>query len=411
MEFSKNLTSIIASYPTHSGFLIAYSGGADSTALLHLLHQQQNVRAIHINHGLQQNANVWQQHCQQTCDKLSIELIVEQAQLTDTSENSSRQVRYGFFRKHLRQDEILLTAHHSQDQAETILLKLLRGTGIKGLGGIAAIRVFAQGYIARPLLDSSVDDLTQYLMQQKIQWIEDTSNQDNSYKRNFIRNQIIPQLHKEFPQVVDNMARSATNTTQSLQLLNHLIGFADPQLEIKQLKSLPQELQATLLYHWLANKNLPTPDKPALAQLSKDFIAANQDKQPHYRNKYYQLFRWQDAIYCIENYEKVPTDISYKWHPKKEFILPNNFGKLICKQKDGELTIKFNQRGQKLTTHKHNMNKTVKQLFQENNIPLWHRHNTPFIYHNNNLISLGYSWSTTKEFKDSISYQMRNFIL
>jgi tRNA(Ile)-lysidine synthase len=398
MGFIKNLKATIDSYPQHSGFLVAYSGGADSTALLHLVHalyaNNIAIRAIHINHGIQADSDKWQAHCQLSCQQLGIPLIVEQAQLKDSSENSCRQARYGFFKQHLNKYEMLLTAHHAQDQAETILLKLLRGTGVKGLCGIDALKKFNHGFIARPLLTLQPQELQDYLHNKQIKWIEDDSNNDDSYKRNFIRNQIIPALQNTFPNAINNITRSANNSRQSLDLLQHLCDFQGKALPISKLQQLPQELQPTLLYHWLTHKNLPTADKVVLTQICHDFINAKVDRHPHYKNNYYQLFRWQDAIYCIKNFEVINPTASYNWDTSSNFTLPNGFGNLSYKGTGNpKLRVRFNQKGQRLTTHKHTFSKSIKQHYKDHNIPPWQKLLTPFIFLDSELVSLGYDWS------------------
>ncbi|MCF6319509.1 MAG: tRNA lysidine(34) synthetase TilS [Proteobacteria bacterium] len=402
--------SLIDDLPANEGYLIAYSGGADSTALLHLFASIENVRAIHINHGIQSQAQIWQDHCQATCKQLNIPLIIEQAELPNHSENACRKARYAIFEQHLRSHEILLTAHHAQDQAETVLLKLMRGTGIKGLCGIEKLRKFTKGYIARPLLNYSPQILKDYLIANKVNWIEDTSNQDNNYKRNFIRNEIIPKLESNFPNAIENINRSTKNIRQSLDLLNHQVDFHGKNLSVKQLKELPVSLQTTFLYHWLVLKNLPAPDNLALGQITHDFINAAIDKNPHYRNSYYQLYRWQEAIYCIQNFNKIDSQQEYQWNTKIPFQFPNNCGTIEYTGKEHiNLVIKFNQKGQKLKTHKHQFNKSTKQLFQENKTPTWERQNTPFIYQINKLISLGHDWSHHQDYKGSFLIAFKNF--
>ena len=406
------LKPLLEQLPPCKGYLVAYSGGADSTALLHLFASIKNVRAIHINHGLQSAAHSWQLHCQQHCDKLNIPLIIEQASLKNSSENACREARYTFFKKHLKQHEILLTAHHAQDQAETVLLKLLRGTGIKGLCGIEKLQKFLHGYLARPLLEQSPQVLKGYLIENNIDWIEDASNLDNSYKRNFIRNQIIPSLQDAFPNAITNISRSAHNSAQSLELLNHQCDFQGKPLQLDKFKNLPQSLHATLLYHWLAHKNLPTPDKVALAQISHDFITAGIDKNPHYKNNYYQLYRWQQVIFCIQNFTAINPTKDYPWDTENTFLLPNDNGVLSYTGQDKlNLIVKFNQKGHKLKTHKHQFSKSIKQLFQDHNISTWQRQNTPFIFHNSELISLGYSWSHAEKYKACIKFKPKDLIM
>jgi tRNA(Ile)-lysidine synthase len=412
MVYSKILKveSLLANFPKNEGYLIAYSGGADSTALLHLMANVANVRAIHINHGLQTQANDWQNHCQKTCDQLKIPLIIEQADLSNDSESACREARYGFFSKHLKCNEILMTAHHAEDQAETVLLKLMRGTGINGLSGIETLKKFSQGFIGRPLLAINPHDLKAYLVNHDMKWIEDPSNASNQYRRNFLRNDIIPNLQLKFPNVISSINRSAENCRESLDLLNELCDFQGSSLPLKRLQETPESLQAAFFYQWLSQKNLPIPDRVTLNQLCQDFITAGSDKNPGYKNSYYQLLRWKQAIYCLKNYHSIDPNLTFKWQTSEDFEIPNGTGNLRYKgEKNQNFTVEFNKKGQRLKTHKHQFSKTVKQLFQENKIPLWERDNTPFIYHKDELVSLGYDWSHQDEFKDKIEYTFQEW--
>lgn len=407
MVYSKILKaeSLLANFPQTESYLIAYSGGADSTALLHLMAQVQNVRAIHINHGLQVQAEDWQNHCQKTCDRLKVPLIIEQANLSSDSESACRNARYAFFSKHLNSNEMLLTAHHAEDQAETVLLKLMRGTGINGLSGIASVKKFSQGFIGRPLLAINPHDLKAYLVNHDMKWIEDPSNASNQYRRNFLRNSIIPNLQFKFPNVISSINRSAENCRESLDLFNELCDFQGNSLPLEKLQDVSDKLQSALLYQWLSQKNLPIPDRVTLQQLCQDFITAGPDKNPHYKNNYYQLLRWKQAIYCLKNYHSIDSNLTFKWQTSEDFDIPNGTGSLkYMGENRQKFTVKFKQKGQRLKTHKHQFNKTIKQLFQENNIPLWERDNTPYIYHKGELVSLGYDWSHQDDFKDKIEY-------
>lgn len=398
MVYSKtlNLEKILNELPKSSGFLVAFSGGSDSTALLHLFSHVKNTRAIHINHGINENADSWENHCQKTCDNLQISLIIEKHKLPNSSENTCRKARNQSFKKHLKPNEILLTAHHADDQAETIILKLLRGTGLNGIGGMEKIIPFHHGHIARVLLKHSAQELKMYLKNHNLNWIEDDSNQDNNYRRNFIRNKIMPLLENHWPNANENITRSGKNIQNSKKLLDFYTNFKTNQISIAQLSSVPRALQCTLFYQWLSSKNLPVVDKSALEVVCRNFIDSASDKNPSYKNKYYQLIRWKGAIYCLKNYEIIEPQLSFNWDTKSKFIFPNNCGYLNYHGKDHlQLIIKFNQVGQKLKLIGHSHTKTVKNLFQENNIPTWNKHNTPFIYSNGQLISLGDKWSST----------------
>jgi len=414
MVYSKtlNLDKILNKLPENTGFLVAYSGGSDSTALLHLFSKVKNVRAIHINHGINPAANDWQAHCQDSCKYLNIPLITETYKLPNNSENTCRTARYKSFKKHLNPNEILLTAHHADDQAETILLKLLRGTGISGISGMKEISPFHHGYMARVLLGFSEKDLKDYLRSNNIKWIEDDSNSDNNYRRNYIRNKIIPSITKLWPNAIDNISRSGKNIHNSELLLNYFLDFKTKQLPIDKLTSVPESLQSTLFYHWLSSKNLPAPDKKAIKQLCSDFINSGLDKNPYYKNEFYQLRRWQGAIYCLRNYDVIDSELSFTWNTEKPYKLPNHVGYIQYTGKENlELVIKFNQTGQKLKPIKYSNTKKVKNLFQENNIPTWHKHNTPFVYRDENLVSLGTQWSATCDIGQNIRVVFNDLLI
>ena len=414
MAYSKTLKidEILKKLPDSSGYLVAYSGGSDSTALLHLFSTVENVRAIHINHGLNADANLWQSHCQRTCDNLNIPLITETYDLPDSSENTCRKARYESFKKHINPNEILLTAHHAGDQAETILLKLLRGSGLSGISGMREISSFHHGKLARVLLNYTADDLKQNLIDQDIKWIEDDSNQDNSYRRNFLRNEIIPALDTQVTNAVGNICRTGENIYNSEELLNYYLNFNNEHLNIEQLKSVPSHLQSTLLYHWLSSKNLPVPDKKAFVQLCHDFCESGTDKNPHYGNKYFQLVRWKQAIYCLKNYELIKPDLTFQWNTNTAFVLPNYCGEVQFKGNQSiNLVIKFNQVGQKLKPINSKHTKTVKNLFQQNNVSTWDKHNTPFVYYKDQLISLGNDWSAVNEMGLQIKFKPAYIII
>lgn len=414
MVYSKTLKfdRILNKLPECSGFLVAYSGGSDSTALLHLFSSVKDVRAIHINHGLHNDSDLWQMHCQKTCDTLNIPLIIEKYNLPDSSENTCRKARYKSFKQQLKSNEILLTAHHAGDQAETILLKLLRGTGLNGISGMNDITPFHKGYLARVLLEYSAVDLKNYLIKKNINWIEDDSNKDNNYRRNYIRNIIIPSLEKLWPNAIENITRSGKNIHNSELLLEHFTEFNSNQLPIEQLLSVPKSLQSTLFYHWLSSKNLPVPDKKTILQICHDFSTSKADKNPLYKNNFYQLMRWKQVIYCLKNHDIINPNLSFKWNTKTLFKLPNQCGFIeYTGVENHDLIIKFNQTGQKLKPLGCNNTKTVKNLFQENNVSTWHKQLTPFIYNDNRLISIGSKWSAVDKIGLNIKVSFNEMLI
>lgn len=409
---SLNSEKILAELPAADGYLLAYSGGADSSALLHLFSAVKNLSAIHINHGLHAQASDWQQHCRNICQELDVPLIVEQAHLPDSSENSCRLARYAFFAKHLKKNHLLLLAHHAADQAETILLKLLRGTGSKGFAGMQKYRLFAQAALFRPLLQEKPEVLKLYLKSNGFAWIEDPSNQQNNYKRNIIRNQVMPLLKENFNHAEENILRTADNIAHSHQLLDYFVNKDGAHLCLSDLDKIPEELRLSYFYQWLSSKNRPLPDKKTLARLLLDFTLAKQDKHPSYRNKYYQLQRWKESIYCLENYTKIDSDQCFSWHTEKPFEFPNQCGAIHYSSSEKKVfQVRFNQVAQRIKLAGKNHHKKVKNLFQEQCVSPWDKDNTPFIYDQGQLVSLAWPWSHAENSNGNFKLQMKALII
>ena len=209
---------------------IAFSGGLDSTVLLHLLadyarsHSTPPLHAIHIHHGLQPAADAWPAHCKAVCDRLGIELSIVHIQVAPGAslEQAARDARYAAFRRILGPGEVLFTGQHREDQAETLLFRLLRGAGLRGLAAMPAQRQLGQGSLARPLLTCSRQQLHDYAQTHGLIWIEDPSNRDTAFARNFLRNDVFPVLQKRWPQASQNLARCAAHLGEAQGLLDEL---------------------------------------------------------------------------------------------------------------------------------------------------------------------------------------------
>ena len=223
---------------------IAYSGGVDSSALLHLstkFKDKINLHAVHIHHGLSQNADHWFHHCQAEAARLGANFIFERLTppLKKTNlENWARNKRYAFFEKIMLStpNSLLLSAHHTEDQAETFLLQALRGSGIKGLAGIAEHKPFAKGYLLRPFLHLTKEKLIAYCRENRLSWVEDESNQSLHFRRNRIRHNIIPAVQQITPSAATTLARCAQLCAESSELLNELLHPVLPKITIDNTK-------------------------------------------------------------------------------------------------------------------------------------------------------------------------------
>lgn len=210
---------------TSRQILVAFSGGLDSTVLLHQLVQWRTenpgvaLRAIHVHHGLSANADAWVTHCENVCQQWQVPLVVERVQLAQEGlgiEAQARQARYQAFARTLLPGEVLVTAQHLDDQCETFLLALKRGSGPAGLSAMAEVSEFAGTRLIRPLLARTRGELVQWARQYDLRWIEDESNQDDSYDRNFLRLRVVPLLQQRWPHFAEATARSAALCANSI---------------------------------------------------------------------------------------------------------------------------------------------------------------------------------------------------
>ena len=226
-----HLLHILQSFPVVSAYMVGFSGGADSTALLHAIKTVQHeldlpVSAVHVNHGLHADADLWQQHCVEFCRQHEIELTCLKISPDINSGNGleaeARHLRYQALENSLKPGSGLLTAHHSDDQAETLILNLMRGSGVDGLSGMPESRPLGKGVLQRPLLGFQTSTLKNYLHEAGIEWIEDPSNEYLNHDRNFVRHEIMPLLEKRWPQVNKRLLLTRKAMTDARILLERL---------------------------------------------------------------------------------------------------------------------------------------------------------------------------------------------
>ncbi|HDQ9214135.1 TPA: tRNA lysidine(34) synthetase TilS, partial [Pseudomonas aeruginosa] len=207
VPLESRLLQALAPWREAGGWCVAFSGGLDSTVLLHLLAQLARsealpaLSALHVHHGLQAAADGWPAHCQAVCRSLGIPLRVERVQVAvgGSIEQAARDARYRAFQANLGEGQVLLTAQHLDDQAETLLFRLLRGAGLRGLAAMPASRPLGGGRLCRPLLGVSRAELEAYAQTHRLDWVEDPSNQDPRFSRNYLRREIMPRLASHWP--------------------------------------------------------------------------------------------------------------------------------------------------------------------------------------------------------------------
>jgi tRNA(Ile)-lysidine synthase len=389
---------------------VALSGGLDSVVLLDTVckaqakNKQSHIYAFHIHHGLQKQADDWLIFCEKLAKKYKIHFDFRLLHLTGNQEQGNIEARARAGRYEALTDlcteygvNDLLLAHHQNDQAETVLLQLLRGAGVAGTAGMPSSRELKikDGKIAlwRPLLEQSKQELEAYAKEHKLKWIEDPSNQDSKYRRNAIRKTIIPALEKLQPEAIANLARSAGLLGEAQTLLDRLAMqdaksiFIKDGIQLKQLIELAKkDLPAAnnVLRYWLKINELTMPSQERLAAWWRDLNTVKTGAQLEWTHDEKSIRLWRGILQIEELklgkwvFKTVPS-------ASKTLGLPSHWFKEA--QKNGLITQKDRSGSEKIQIKANTPRKTLKNLFQEGDIPPWQR-NAPLLFINQELIAV-----------------------
>ncbi|WP_394176604.1 tRNA lysidine(34) synthetase TilS [Thalassotalea litorea] len=303
--------------------LLGYSGGLDSQVLLHALTAVKaqnkitpNIRAIHINHGLSNNADAWQSFTKEQCATLNIPYQAVRVDLTLQQgggiEEKARNARYQAFAQNQGPNDLILTAHHMDDQAETLLLALKRGAGVLGLSAMQAIRTMPDvGVIGRPLLALSRRQLENYAEQHQLSWVEDESNQDLDFDRNFLRQQVLPIIHQRWQNFASSVSKSAQVLQQTQQLLEEvaqsdlLLSNTEQAIALDSLLALSKNRQLNALRYRFKQLQIRMPEQKQLLQALQQIETAAQDKNPQVKCANVILRRYQGHLYITRDYQDI----------------------------------------------------------------------------------------------------------
>jgi tRNA(Ile)-lysidine synthase len=317
-EISLQLTRWIHAKRPPPHWVIALSGGMDSVVLLHAVQQISqplpylSLKAVHVHHHIQSEADAWAKYCLTLCHSLGIECVIEHVQAANYGDQSpedyARHCRYEALAKHVGSEHCLLTAHHQRDQAETWLLQAMRGAGIKGLSAMPMIKSFAAGYLARPLLAVSHEAISAYAAAHQLAWVTDPSNVDFKYTRNFVRHQVLSTLRQRNPGIEKAFARSAQHCANAQTLLNELACIDRVQAElptgelrIDYLKTLSPERQANCVRHWLSEKKVALPPTIRLMTFLDQVQTAAPDRKPQLRWGSYSITAQKRKLIFVED--------------------------------------------------------------------------------------------------------------
>ena len=278
-----------------SSVVVGFSGGADSSLALHVtndylkeINASSKLLAVHVNHLSQNDSKTWEQHCAEVCKALSIEFKAFQKRVDIKGEGfeaAARKVRQEIFAS-FGANNVVVLGHHLDDQVETVLFRMLRGTGMKGLSGMNRMSTFAGKVILRPLFALTKSDIFKILNDRSIKFITDNSNEDNAYSRNYIRNLIIPKMLERWPAGSKNIARMAQLVRQQSDLLTHLLednlkDVSDESgLSIEGLKQYDAFHRSELIRMWLDRNGYASPNENQMKEIEKSFFQSRHEADP-----------------------------------------------------------------------------------------------------------------------------------
>lgn len=412
------LDEILKSIPGSRKYIIAYSGGLDSRVLLHSLveinrDRRNRISAIYVNHGLSPNADDWSHHCSVICDGYGIDF--QEAKINgerpkgESPESWARRKRYQVLRDLTGVDDILLTAHHQDDQIETLLLQLFRGAGPRGLSAMPFKRKFGKGWHYRPLLEFSREKLQTYASSQNLSWIEDESNTDTGIDRNYIRHQVVPLIRSKWPGIGNTLSRVARHQSETSELLGQLavLDLASVQcghntrLDSTQLKKLDEPRQKNVIRYWLKELNLPVPDTRVMQQVIRDVLNSKYDAIPCVDWDGAEIRRYREFIYASGPLESHDPDSVLLWKLQEPVNITygvltasrgTGYGIRAALCRDDCLEIRYRRGGETIQPAGRGHHYELKKLFQEESIPPWLRDRIPLLYIDGKLAAVPGKW-------------------
>ena len=425
------LISAIKKHP-QIPLVIAYSGGVDSQVLLHALASLKYAKKIsnpitvcHVNHGLSENASSWQVFAKQQCQKFNLTFTTCQVNVQPQAQQSlealARDARYKALQSIIDENSLIITGHHRDDQAETFLLALKRGAGLKGLSGMAVETKQGKDIFMRPLLGISRTEIVHYAKQQKLDWVEDESNSDTRFDRNFIRRKIMPLLRERWPSITQTINRSSSHCLEGQLLLNELAAqdlassrLSEKSLSVCELSKLSTARFKNLIRYFLAQHDYLMPSTEQLGQVYLQLLA-NEDKNPAVKvaNNYLRRYKgalyltadfidvsnWKATIDCLDSQNVAITDVielpdclgRLTFSNNQSIDVSNTGQRIALPSKTQKVTLRFCHSNPTCLPDYRNHSRSLKKILQELNVPPWQRKRIPFIYYDDVLVAaVGY---------------------
>ncbi len=394
--------------------MVGLSGGLDSVTLLAVLAGLAgplgfSLRALHVDHGISPNAPQWARFCEELCAGLGVPVQVERARIGDTRalglEGAARRARYAIL---AREDaDFVVLAHHRDDQAETLLLQLLRGAGPLGMAGMPALRALpgSRARVLRPLLGVARSEIEAWAREHGLAWIEDESNDDLELQRNFIRHRVLPLLEQRFPAARVTAARAAAHLAETESLLLALAQIdlealgREREIELTGLRRLGPARAKNALRYLCQSRAIPLPSAAQADELHRQLIEAQDDRTVLVEIGGWQFRRFRGRLYIERARADVAAGFREEWTGENALPLLALGGVLRFKPEEGRgvsvrklhragVTVRLRRGGERFQPDARRPHRTLKNLLQENGIPWWRRGRWPLVYCGEELVSV-----------------------
>lgn len=416
--FQTHVKEILSGFPEAGTCWIAYSGGLDSHVLLHVLANIKNeikpeLMAVHVNHGLSRHAESWQKHCQSVCENYAIKILtftIDIAQKNNKgTEAFARKKRYEIFANLMMDHDLLLTAHHLNDQAETMLLQLIRGSGPDGLAGMPRSREFSNGFLVRPLLDYSREEIHEYALNESLHWVEDESNKLNQYDRNYLRNEIIPGLLTRWPGALKTICRATRHQAEARNLINEIAENdleaacrnAWSKIDLTEFDKLSLVRKRNVLRAWIKRNRMEIPNAQIIEKINDEVIYANSERNPCINWEGAEVRRYRGFLYIMRPLPNHDVKTTTIWDLKEKLNLTSGCLKADLSEGCGirreiissdSVEIRYRQGGERIRPSGRDHSHELKKLYQDEGVLPWLRDRIPLIYFENELIAVGDLW-------------------
>lgn len=411
-RMSFDLQLVLSQLDTLTGvvrFRVALSGGVDSSVLLHALAELSRegrvsvpCDAAHIHHGLSPNADRWSQHCRTQCEVLGLPYFETRVEVDPADERgleaAARHARYEALAATMTADTCLLMAHHADDQAETLMLQLLRGSGPQGLSAMPRERPFGKGRLFRPLLDVQRVEILEWARSRGIVWVEDESNRELDRDRNFLRLEILPHLRERWPSLAQSLSRSARLCAEASALAREQAESdrmptrtaARNRLRWTGATVLSLARRKNLLRYWIDENGLPLPNSDRLEQMAHELWEAGEDRQPMVHWPGVEVRRYREDLYIGAPLSPWSPPTAVSWDGRSildlgvagrlEVTQPRQKGAAALCLPEGRIEIRFRSEGETCQLAGRQGTRSLKKVFQELGVEPWLRDRIPLIY-------------------------------